>query len=84
MTNPKRVAAGRRNRALRGPLTDAGRQSLSDAIQACEPWKHSTGPKTTKGKETVSRNACRTRLPLVVFGAEILARSRIVKAHFQL
>lgn len=54
--NPKRVAAGRSNRALRPPLSKLSRQKLRDAALANKPWKHSTGPRTVDGKQRVARN----------------------------
>ena len=50
MPNPQRVAAGRRNRALRLGLTDAGRQRLRESAVRCQPWRSSTGPKSAEGK----------------------------------
>ena len=57
--NPLRVSAGRRNRALRGPLTPQGRQRLREAAVASRPWLHSTGPKTVEGKARVALNGKR-------------------------
>lgn len=54
--NPKRIVAGRLNRALRGPLTPEGRQRLRDAALAAKPWLHSTGPKTPAGKRQSAIN----------------------------
>lgn len=54
--NPKRVAAGRANRAKRGPLTPAGRERMRQAALANRPWVHSTGPKTEAGKRQAARN----------------------------
>src|SRR5688572_30612704 len=54
--NPKRVAAGRANRALRQPLSQPSRQKLKDAALAHKPWKHSTGPRTAEGKRRVAGN----------------------------
>lgn len=54
--NPKRVAAGRANRAKRGPLTPAGRERLRQAALANRPWVHSTGPKSVEGKRQAARN----------------------------
>jgi hypothetical protein len=55
-----RVAAGRRNRQLRGPLSDAGRKQLREAAFQHQPWKFSTGPRTAAGKALVALNG-RTR-----------------------
>ena len=54
--NPRRVAAGRRNRAKRGPLSAAGRERLREAALRNKPWKHSTGPKTRAGRAQSARN----------------------------
>jgi hypothetical protein len=48
--NPRRVAAGRLNRAKGGPLTDAGRERLRQAALRNKPWEHSTGPRTPAGR----------------------------------
>ena len=48
--NPRRVAAGRRNRLLRRGLSDEGRERLRDAALAKRPWEHSTGPRSVEGK----------------------------------
>src|SRR5258705_294308 len=37
--NPRRQAAGRRNRRLRGPLTDAGLGRLRAAALVTQPWR---------------------------------------------
>jgi hypothetical protein len=50
MKSLRRIAAGRQNRRLRGPLTPAGRQRLRESALKHEPWKHSTGPRTAAGK----------------------------------
>lgn len=57
--NPRRVAAGRRNRRLRGPLTPEGRERLRQAALANQPWLKSTGPRTKAGKAKVSLNGKR-------------------------
>lgn len=54
--NPKRVAAGRRNRAKRGVLSDAARQFMSEAAQQNRPWESATGPKTQAGKAKSAKN----------------------------
>jgi hypothetical protein len=54
--NPRRVAAGRVNRAKRGPLTAEGRERLRAAALANKPWLSSTGPKTTEGKKATAEN----------------------------
>jgi hypothetical protein len=57
--NPARVAAGRRNRARRGPLTEAGRARLRAAIRRHRPWEHATGPRTPAGRLQSARNGKR-------------------------
>ena len=54
--NPKRVAAGQRNRAVRGPLTEAGRERLRAAAHLHRPWEHSTGPRSPDGKKRAAFN----------------------------
>jgi len=54
--NPRRVAAGRRNRALRGPLSPDGRDRLREAALANRPWRFSTGPRSVAGKLRVAEN----------------------------
>lgn len=54
--NPKRVLAGRKNRALRGPLTPAGRERLGASARAHRPWDHATGPRSAAGKARSAAN----------------------------
>jgi hypothetical protein len=54
--NPKKVAAGKLNRAKRGPLTPEGREALRQAALANRPWDASTGPRTPEGKARAARN----------------------------
>lgn len=54
--NPNRVAAGRRNRAKRGELTEAGRDRLRKAAIAHRPWRFASGPKTDAGKARAAQN----------------------------
>jgi hypothetical protein len=54
--NPRRVAAGRLNRAKCRGITDAGRQRLRDAAFRNSPWLRSTGPRTAAGKARVAAN----------------------------
>jgi len=54
--NPRRVAAGRANRAKRGPLTRGGKQRLRAAALQYRPWIHSTGPRTAEGKAQAVKN----------------------------
>ena len=54
--SPARVAAGERNRQLRGPLRPEGRERLRQAALRNEPWQFSTGPRTEEGKARVAMN----------------------------
>ena len=54
--NPKRVAAGRLNRAKRRGLSADGRERLRQAALANQPWKSSTGPKSIEGKAASAAN----------------------------
>ena len=65
--NPRRVAAGKRNRALRKELTEEGRRRLQEAALRNQPWRYSTGPKTPTGKARAAQNAKKLQLgPLSV------------------
>jgi hypothetical protein len=71
--NPKRVAAGRANRALRGPVGLLTRERLSRAAIRTQPWLHSTGPRTQAGKKKSAQNGCRrggrasVQMPMSIF-----------------
>ncbi len=54
--NPKRVEAGRLNRAKRRGLSAAGRERLREAALVGKPWEHSTGPKSAAGKAKAADN----------------------------
>ena len=54
--NPRRVAAGRANRARRGPLTAAGRERLRLAALSYRPWEAAGGPVSAAGKLTAAAN----------------------------
>src|SRR5262245_46164548 len=56
LPSPRRVAAGRANRLLRGPLSPEGRERLRAAIQRARPWEFATGPRTPEGKARAGRN----------------------------
>ena len=56
--NPKRVTAGKRNRALRRGLTPDGVRRLRETALVHKPWQHSTGPRTATGKRRVAANGC--------------------------
>jgi len=51
-----RVAAGQRNRQLRGPLSADARRRLREAALRLQPWRFSTGPKSVAGKAQVAMN----------------------------
>ena len=53
--NPRRVAAGLRNRQKRGSLTPEGLQRLSEWANEHQPWVKSTGPRTAVGKARSAR-----------------------------
>lgn len=55
--NPRRVAAGRQNRAKAGPITDTTRELLRQAAYRTQPWRFATGPKTPAGKARSASNA---------------------------
>jgi hypothetical protein len=80
--NPKRVAAGRRNRARRGPLTPEGREKLRQAALRNRPWEHSTGPRTPAGRAQSARNGKKRQLgPLSV--REVRAQLQEVREQIQ-
>jgi hypothetical protein len=54
--NPRRVAAGKRNRALWKGLTEVGRLKLRESALKHQPWRYSTGPKTVEGKKAAVNN----------------------------
>lgn len=54
--NPKRVAAGRRNRQLREALSLDARERLRIAALQHRPWEHATGPQTEAGKAQSAKN----------------------------
>ena len=54
--DPRRVAAGQRNQALRGPWTAEQREAVRQATLRHKPWRFSTGPKTTAGKRRSAEN----------------------------
>jgi len=65
--SPRRVAAGKLNRAKRAGLTPEGRRRLREAALRNQPWKHSTGPRTQAGKAQAVKNGKKRQLgPLSV------------------
>jgi hypothetical protein len=61
LPDPRRVAAGRRNRAKRRGLTPAGRERLRQAALRHRPWEYATGPRTAAGKARAARNGLARR-----------------------
>src|SRR5579871_5740134 len=65
--NPRRVAAGKLNRAKRKGITTEGRERLRQAALRNHPWRFSTGPRTPSGKARVAASAkSRKKGPLSV------------------
>jgi hypothetical protein len=54
--NPKRVAAGRRNRLMRRGLTPEGRERLRQTAFKHQPWRFATGPRSVEGKARSAAN----------------------------
>jgi hypothetical protein len=54
--NPKRVAAGKRNRQRWKGFTEDGLDRLQQSALANRPWTSSTGPRTAKGKTRSTAN----------------------------
>lgn len=63
--NPKRVAAGRLNRAKRKGLTPEGRERLRQSALKNQPWRFSTGPRSAAGKAKVALNGRKRQKGLV-------------------
>ena len=57
--NPKRVAAGRQNRAKWRGLTPAGAERLRQSALVHQPWRFATGPRTPAGKARAALNGKR-------------------------
>jgi hypothetical protein len=57
--NPKRVAAGKRNRLLWKGLTPAGRERLRQTALQHRPWQFATGPRSVEGKASSAANGKR-------------------------
>ena len=85
-----RVAAGRLNRKLPGPLTDAGRRRLRDAALRDQPWRCSTGPRTENGKAAVALNgrkrmrgktSARERRAIVAEASSLISQMAILRAQ---
>src|SRR5262245_25874407 len=79
--NPKRVAAGRLNRALRGPLTSEGREKLRQSALRNRPWEH-RGPRSPAARaQSKSNGKARQRGPLSV--REVRAELKEVRELIQ-
>ena len=63
--NPKRVAAGKLNRAKRKGLTAGGHERLRGAARTNQPWRFSTGPRTVEGKAKAAANAKKRQVGLL-------------------
>ena len=65
--NPRRVAAGRANRAKWKGFTPEGLERLRAAALRHQPWRFATGPRTEAGKAVAARNGKKRQLgPLSV------------------
>lgn len=74
--NPKRQAAGRRNRALRGELTPSGIERLRAAALSSRPWLSSTGPRTAAGKARSATNGASRQIgPVSIRLAKAIAKA---------
>lgn len=63
--NPRRVEAGRRNRAKRKGSTPEERERHRQVAHQYQPWLHSTGPRTPEGKARIrASNQARQKGPL--------------------
>lgn len=54
--NPNRVAAGQRNRQKWTGFTPAGLERLRSTARVNQPWRTSTGPKSSVGKARSAAN----------------------------
>lgn len=81
--NPRRAAAGKKNRAKRKGLTPEGRQRLRDLAIENKPWAKSTGPKTAAGKAQAAANGKRRqadRLSVRELRSKLAAIGELVRA----
>lgn len=54
--NPRRVSAGRLNRARRRGLSEAGRERLRESALRVQPWKFAIGQKSAAARQQSVRN----------------------------
>jgi hypothetical protein len=83
LKNPRRVRAGRQNWAKRSPLTEKGRSRLRESALRHKPWRFSTGPRTTRGKQIAAQNGKRRQLgPFSIreFRADVANLNAMVKS----
>lgn len=81
MKNPRRIAAGKRNRELRKSVSDETRELLRQAALRNKPWRFSTGPRTQRGKLVASANSkartkFRDEMDSITQARELLKRMR--------
>ena len=62
--NARRVAAGKRNRALRKGLTEEGRRRLRETALRHQPWRYARGPTSPAGKARAAANGKTRQLGL--------------------
>jgi hypothetical protein len=60
--NPRRVVAGKLNRAKRKGLTAAGRRRLREGALKHKPWRFAAGPRTPAGKAKMAENGKKRQL----------------------
>ena len=81
--NPRRVLAGRANRAQRPPLSAESRQTLRTRTLQVKPWTVSTGPKTAAGKARSSANGRRRQkgaISVRQLRADLAAAKQLIRA----
>jgi hypothetical protein len=85
--NPRRVAAGRKNRQFRGAISPAGIERLRQTALKNRPWLKSTGPRTAAGKARLAESVSkRRRLPDTdrVLKAELESAGRLLREMAEL
>lgn len=76
-----RQIAGRKNGAMRGPLSPEGRAALRASATANRPWAFSTGPRSAKGKAASRRNALRHGERAIVLAPWAVSEARRLLAR---